>query len=87
MAPGICATYQPKSSPPRLCGTSTTLREPQKAVTVSRSTCTLCSLTSFVFDGDDLAQVLYSEPVGDMIPAGDRSAPFSAGGAPEERRP
>lgn len=49
--------------------------------------CTLCSLTSFVFDGDALRQVRYSEPVGDMIPAGDRSAPFSAGGAPEERRP
>ena len=49
--------------------------------------CTLCSLTSFRFDGDTLAQVAYSEPVGDMIPAGDKAAPFSAGGAPEERRP
>jgi broad specificity phosphatase PhoE len=49
--------------------------------------CTLCSLTSLHFVGDRLAQVTYSEPAGDLIPAGDRSAPFSAGGAPEERKP
>lgn len=49
--------------------------------------CTLCSLTSFQFDGDRLSRVTYSEPVADMIPVGDRSAPFSAGGAPEEDRP
>jgi broad specificity phosphatase PhoE len=49
--------------------------------------CTLCSLTSIVFDGDRLAQVRYSEPAGDLIPARDRSAPFSAGGASEEKRP
>ena len=49
--------------------------------------CTLCSLTSLHFVGDRLAQVSYSEPAGDLIPVGDRKAPFSAGGAPEENRP
>jgi broad specificity phosphatase PhoE len=49
--------------------------------------CTLCSLTSVVFDGDRMVRVLYSEPAGDLIPAGDRSAPFSAGGAADEDRP
>jgi len=49
--------------------------------------CTLCSLTSFHFVGDRITQVSYSEPAGDLIPAQDRSAPFSAGGASEERRP
>jgi broad specificity phosphatase PhoE len=49
--------------------------------------CTLCSLTSFHFVGERLAQVSYSEPAGDLIPVGDRKAPFSAGGAPEEDRP
>ncbi len=49
--------------------------------------CTLCSLTSFHFVGERLAQVSYSEPAGDLIPTGDRSAPFSAGGAPEEKKP
>lgn len=49
--------------------------------------CTLCSLTSFHFVGDRIAQVSYSEPAGDLIPTKDRKAPFSAGGAPEERRP
>ena len=49
--------------------------------------CTLCSLTVVVFDGDRMVQVRYSEPAGDLIPAGDRSAPFSAGGAPQEDRP
>ena len=38
--------------------------------------CTLCSLTSVVFDDDRMVQVRYSEPAGDLIPAGDRSAPF-----------
>ena len=46
--------------------------------------CTLCSLTSFHFVGDRIAQVSYSEPAGDLIPDKDRSAPFSAGDAPEE---
>ena len=49
--------------------------------------CTLCSLTSVVFDDERMVQVRYSEPAGDLIPAGDRSAPFSAGGAPQEDRP
>jgi broad specificity phosphatase PhoE len=49
--------------------------------------CTLCSLTSFHFVGDRITQVSYSEPAGDLIPVTDRKAPFSAGGAPEERRP
>ncbi len=49
--------------------------------------CTLCSLTSFHFVGDQLTQVSYSEPAGDLIPAKDKKAPFSAGGAPEEKQP
>ncbi|MGZ4445554.1 MAG: histidine phosphatase family protein [Nocardioides sp.] len=49
--------------------------------------CTLCSLTSFHFVGDRLTQVSYSEPAGDLIPTRDKAAPFSAGGATEEKRP
>jgi len=49
--------------------------------------CTLCSLTSFHFVGDRLTQVSYSEPAGDLIPTKDKSAPFSAGGAPVENQP
>ena len=49
--------------------------------------CTLCSLTSIVFDDDRVTQVRYSEPAGDLIPVADRFAPFSAGGAPQEDRP
>ncbi|QIK74502.1 histidine phosphatase family protein [Nocardioides piscis] len=49
--------------------------------------CTLCSVTSLHFEGDKLRQVAYSEPAGDLIPVGDRSAPFSAGGAKPEDRP
>ena len=49
--------------------------------------CTLCSLTSVVFEDDRVTQVRYSEPAGDLIPVGDRSAPFSAGGAAPEDRP
>jgi len=52
-----------------------------------RRQCTLCSLTSFHFVGERLTQVSYSEPAGELIPRRDRSAPFSAGGAPEERKP
>ena len=52
-----------------------------------RRQCTLCSLTSLHFVGDRLAQVSYSEPAGDLIPVQDKSATFSAGGAPEEKRP
>lgn len=49
--------------------------------------CTLCSLTSLGFVGEELTQLTYSEPVGELIPAKDRRAPYSAGDAPEERRP
>lgn len=49
--------------------------------------CTLCSLTSFHFDERGLVRVSYSEPAGDLIPVGDKHATFSAGGAPDERRP
>jgi broad specificity phosphatase PhoE len=49
--------------------------------------CTLCSLTSFSFSGDQLVQVGYQEPVIDLVPRKDREAPFSAGDAPEELRP
>ncbi|MDO9455485.1 histidine phosphatase family protein [Nocardioides sp.] len=49
--------------------------------------CTLCSVTSLHFVGDKITQVSYSEPAGDLIPVGDKSAPFSAGGAPEEKKP
>lgn len=52
-----------------------------------RRQCTLCSLTSLHFEGDTLTRVTYSEPAGDLIPTKDKQAPFSAGGAPEERRP
>ncbi|WP_139982784.1 histidine phosphatase family protein [Nocardioides litoris] len=49
--------------------------------------CTLCSVTSLRFVGDRVTQVVYSEPAGDLIPVHAKSAPFSAGGAPEEKRP
>jgi broad specificity phosphatase PhoE len=49
--------------------------------------CTLCSLTTLEFEDDTLTRLTYSEPAGDLIPSRDKSAPFSAGGAPEERRP
>jgi broad specificity phosphatase PhoE len=49
--------------------------------------CTLCSLTSFVFEDERLVTVTYSEPAGDLIPVKDRKAPFSAGGAPAENKP
>jgi broad specificity phosphatase PhoE len=52
-----------------------------------RRQCTLCSVTSIVFEGDRVTQLRYSEPAGDLIPFDDRSAPFSAGGAPAEDRP
>ena len=52
-----------------------------------RRQCTLCSLTSLHYVDDTLATVTYSEPAGDLIPTGDKAAPFSAGGAPEEQRP
>lgn len=49
--------------------------------------CSLCSLTSLHFEGDRLTSLSYSEPAGHLIPARDKAAPFSAGGAPEEHRP
>jgi broad specificity phosphatase PhoE len=49
--------------------------------------CTLCSLTSLSFTGDRLTSIGYSEPAGDLIPARDKKAPFSAGDAPEDHRP
>jgi broad specificity phosphatase PhoE len=51
--------------------------------------CTLCSLTSLVFDGDDLVTLRYSEPAADLIPIKDRKQVFSAGGAddPEQAPP
>jgi broad specificity phosphatase PhoE len=49
--------------------------------------CTLCSLTSLNFTGERLTSVAYSEPAGHLIPVRDKSAPFSAGDAPEEHRP
>ena len=52
-----------------------------------RRQCTLCSVTSFHFVGDAITQVSYSEPAGDLIPDKDRTAPFSAGDAPEENKP
>jgi len=42
--------------------------------------CTLCSVTSLVFDDDRLVELDYSEPAGDLIPVTDRKDPFSAGG-------
>jgi broad specificity phosphatase PhoE len=52
-----------------------------------RRQCTLCSVTSLEFSGDDLVTITYSEPAGDMIPVRDKKAPFSAGDAPEAQRP
>ena len=52
-----------------------------------RRQCTLCSLTSFTFEGDRLTSLSYSEPAADLIPVQDRRAPFSAGGAAAEDKP
>ncbi len=49
--------------------------------------CTLCSVTSLHYEDDVMRRVAYSEPAADLIPVGDRSAPFSAGGAKQEDRP
>ena len=46
--------------------------------------CTLCSLTSLTFEDNRLVTVLYSEPAADLIPAKDRSATFSSGGARDQ---
>ena len=44
--------------------------------------CTLCSLTSLVFEGDRLASLRYSEPAADLIPVRDRQKNFSSGSGP-----
>jgi len=44
-----------------------------------RRQCTLCSVTSLEFDGDQLQTIGYSEPAGDLIPVAQRGATFSAG--------
>jgi broad specificity phosphatase PhoE len=49
-----------------------------------RRQCTLCSLTSLQFEGDQLRTVGYSEPAGDLIPVAQRNATFSAGTGFEE---
>ena len=49
--------------------------------------CTLCSVTSVWFEGDQVCRVTYAEPASDLIPVQDRGAPFSAGGAPDENKP
>ncbi|GAA4814268.1 histidine phosphatase family protein [Nocardioides caeni] len=49
--------------------------------------CTLCSITSFGFAGEELVAISYAEPAIDLIPTGDIAAPFSAGDAPEENKP
>lgn len=49
--------------------------------------CTLCSVTSLHFTGDRVTRITYSEPAGDLIPVGEKAAPFSAGGAPKEDKP
>jgi broad specificity phosphatase PhoE len=41
--------------------------------------CTLCSVTSLTFDDDSVVTISYSEPAGDLIPAAQRQATFSAG--------
>lgn len=44
-----------------------------------RRTCTLASLTTFTYRGDEIIAVGYSEPVADLLPADDASKTFSAG--------
>jgi broad specificity phosphatase PhoE len=46
--------------------------------------CTLCSVTSLDFEGDELTTIGYSEPAGDLIPVAQRNATFSAGTGFEE---
>jgi len=47
--------------------------------------CTLCSLTSLIFEDERLVELTYSEPAGDLIPVQARNDPFSAGGDPAEQ--
>jgi broad specificity phosphatase PhoE len=49
--------------------------------------CSLCSVTSLHYVGDALTTITFSEPAGDLIPARDKAAPYSAGGAPDPRKP
>ncbi|MGA8994125.1 MAG: histidine phosphatase family protein [Nocardioidaceae bacterium] len=49
--------------------------------------CTLCSLTSLVFEGDRLTSLRYSEPAADLIPVKDRNKTFSSGGAGDHPPP
>ena len=49
--------------------------------------CTLCSLTSLHFRDGTPTRVSYSEPAADLIPARDKGAPFSSGGAAKEQQP
>jgi broad specificity phosphatase PhoE len=49
--------------------------------------CTLCSLTSLVFDGDRLVTLRYSEPAADLIPVKDRRRAFSSGGRAPDAAP
>ena len=49
--------------------------------------CTLCSLTSLEFDGDELVTLRYSEPAADLIPVKDRKAVFSSGGQETDETP
>ena len=53
----------------------------------SNRQCTLCSLTSLVFDGDELTTLRYSEPAADLIPFKDRAKTFSSGSDPDETLP
>lgn len=45
-----------------------------------RRHCTLCSVTSFRFEDEELVGLSYSEPAGDLIPMADRRKSFSSGG-------
>ena len=49
--------------------------------------CTLCSLTSFTFEGEKLRTITYSEPAADLIPVKDRKAVFSSGGRNDDNLP
>ena len=44
--------------------------------------CTLCSVTSLLFDGDRLTTLRYSEPAAELIPLKDRRKAFSSGTGP-----
>ncbi len=46
-----------------------------------RRQCTVCSVTSLHFADERLVRLTYSEPAAELLPAADRSAPFSSGGS------